>query len=166
MIHALLIATRLQRLRGNANFFATAPIHGSSGFAQPTCHPLCSGQPLSEQRNLPVGCASCSHTSPAAGGASIPSVELRAMPKAKQQSSLVRSIGTLAVISLIALVLLLSLAITTGAGHSFDQIALALPIFFVLLFLATSTGAWLQVEDFFAEPKPRLSTSPTRAPPA
>jgi choline-glycine betaine transporter len=88
------------------------------------------------------------------------------MRRAKQKSSLVRSIWTLAVISLIALVLALSLAITSGAGHDFGQIALALPIFFVLLFLATSIGDWLQVEDFFAEPKPRLSTSHTRAPPA
>jgi hypothetical protein len=88
------------------------------------------------------------------------------MPKTKQQSSLVRSIWTLAVISLIAMVLVLSLAIITGAGHSFDQIALALPIFVVLLFLATSIGDWLQVEDFFTELRPRLSTSLTRAPPA
>jgi hypothetical protein len=67
---------------------------------------------------------------------------------------------------MIALVLLLSTAITSGAGHGFDQIALALPIFFVLLFLATSIGNWLQLEDFFIEPKPRLSTFRTRAPPA
>jgi hypothetical protein len=67
---------------------------------------------------------------------------------------------------MIALVLVLSTAITSGAGHGFDQIALALPIFFVLLFLATSIGNWLQLEDFFIEPKPRLSTFRTRAPPA
>jgi hypothetical protein len=70
------------------------------------------------------------------------------------------------VASVIALVLALSIAITSGAGHSFDQIALALPIFFVLLFLAASIGDWLQVEDFFIEPKPRFSPSLTRAPPA
>jgi hypothetical protein len=70
------------------------------------------------------------------------------------------------VASVIALVLALSVAITSGAGHSFDQIALALPIFFVLLFLAASIGDWLQVEDFFIEPKPRFSSSLTRAPPA
>jgi hypothetical protein len=67
---------------------------------------------------------------------------------------------------MIALVLVLSIAITSGAGHSFDQIALSLPIFFVFLFLATPVGDWLQVEDFFTEPKPRVSTSLTRAPPA
>jgi hypothetical protein len=88
------------------------------------------------------------------------------MHRAKQQSSLVRSIWTLAVISVIALLLVLSVAITSGVGHGFDQITLALPIFFVLLFLATSIGDWLQVEDFFTEHKPRLSTSLTRAPPA
>ncbi len=70
------------------------------------------------------------------------------------------------VASVIALVLALSIAITSGAGHSFDQIALALPIFFVFLFLAASIGDWLQAEDFSFEPKPRLSTSLTRAPPA
>jgi choline-glycine betaine transporter len=99
-------------------------------------------------------------------GGSITSVESEAMRRAEQQSPLVRSIWALAVLSLIALLLVLSLAITTGAGHSFDQIALALPIFFVFLILATSIGDWLQVEDFFAEPKPRLSTALTRAPPA
>jgi hypothetical protein len=66
----------------------------------------------------------------------------------------------------IALVVALSIAITSGAGHSFDQIALALPIFFVLLFLATSIGDWLPAEDSAFEPKPRFSTSLTRAPPA
>jgi hypothetical protein len=88
------------------------------------------------------------------------------MHRAKQQSSLVRSIWTLAVISVIALLLVLSVAITSGVGHGFDQITLALPIFFVLLFLATSIGDWLQTEDSPLTPKPRLSTSPTRGPPA
>jgi bacteriorhodopsin len=88
------------------------------------------------------------------------------MRRAKQQSSLVRSIWTLAVVLLIALVLILSIAITSGAGQSFDQIALALPIFFFLLFLITLIGSRLLVEDFFIEPMPRLSTSLTRAPPA
>jgi hypothetical protein len=88
------------------------------------------------------------------------------MRRAEQQFLPVRSIWALAVLSLIALLLVLSIAITSGAGHGFDQIALALPIFFVFLFLATSIGDWLQVEDFSAQPKPRLSTSLTRAPPA
>jgi hypothetical protein len=66
----------------------------------------------------------------------------------------------------IALVLALSIAITSGAGHSFDQIALALPIFFVLLSLAVSVGDWLQAEDLGFETQPQFSTSHTRAPPA
>jgi hypothetical protein len=70
------------------------------------------------------------------------------------------------VIVMIALVLALSIATTNGAGHSFDQSALALPIFFVFSFLATSIGDWLRPEDAFLETKPRLSTSPSRAPPA
>jgi preprotein translocase SecE subunit len=66
----------------------------------------------------------------------------------------------------IALVLALSIAITSGAGHNFDQIALALPIFFVLLFLAASIGDWLQAEDSALKPQPRFSTALSRAPPA
>jgi uncharacterized Tic20 family protein len=89
-----------------------------------------------------------------------------AMRRAKQQCSLARFTLAIVVMSIIALVLILSIAITSGAGHGFDQIALALPIFFVLLFLATSIGDWLLLEDFFIEPKPRLSASHTRAPPA
>ena len=100
------------------------------------------------------------------GQGSTPSVESRVMGRVKQQIVPGRSIWALAVLSLIALLLVLSLTIASGAGHGFDQISLALPIFFVFLFLATSIGDWLQVEDFFTEPKPRLSTSLTRAPPA
>ena len=55
------------------------------------------------------------------------------------------------VITIIAFLLLLSVAITSGAGHGFDQIALALPIFFVVLVLATSISDWLELEDFFIE---------------
>jgi hypothetical protein len=88
------------------------------------------------------------------------------MFRANQKSSPVRSKWAFVSISMIVLVLALSLAIATGAGHSFDQIALALPIFFVLLFLPTSIGDWLQVEDFITESRPRLSTSLSRAPPA
>jgi TRAP-type C4-dicarboxylate transport system permease small subunit len=87
------------------------------------------------------------------------------MRRAKQQSLLVRFFWTLMVASMIALVLALSVAITSGVGHSFDQIALALPIFFVLLFLAASIS-WLQAEDLLLELKPRFSNSLTRAPPA
>jgi hypothetical protein len=102
----------------------------------------------------------------APGHGSIPSVESEVMRRAKQQFLPVRSIWVLAALSLIALLLVLSLAIASDAGPGFDHILLALPIFFVLLFLATSIGDWLPVEDFFTEPKPRLSSSLTRAPPA
>lgn len=88
------------------------------------------------------------------------------MGRVKQQSSLFRCILTVAVMSMIALLLVLSFAITTGVGHGFDQITLALPNFFVLLLLAAPIGDWLQVEDLFIKPTPRLSTSLTRAPPA
>jgi hypothetical protein len=63
-------------------------------------------------------------------------------------------------------VLLLSVAIVSAADHAFDQISLALPIFFILLLLATSIGEWLELEDCFIESKPRLSIIRTRAPPA
>jgi len=70
------------------------------------------------------------------------------------------------VASVIVLVLALSIAITSGVGHSFDQIELALPIFFVLLFLAASIGDWLQAEDSTLESQPQFFTALTRAPPA
>ena len=88
------------------------------------------------------------------------------MRRANQQGLLGRSTLTIVVISIIAFLLLLSVAITSGAGHGFDQIALALPIFFIVLLLATSVGDWLEFEDFFIEPGPRLSTVCPRAPPA
>jgi hypothetical protein len=77
-----------------------------------------------------------------------------------------RFVWAMVVISTIALVLMLSIAITLNPGHGFDQITLALPIFIIFLFLAVSTGGWLQIEDFFLELKPRLSASLTRGPPA
>lgn len=89
-----------------------------------------------------------------------------AMRNAKQRCSLSRFTLAVVVISLVALVLMLSITVTSGAGRGYDQIALALPIFFVLLFLATSIGDWLQSKDLFIELKPRLSTFHTRAPPA
>jgi hypothetical protein len=70
------------------------------------------------------------------------------------------------VVAIIASVLLLSVAIVSAADHGFDQVSLALPILFVLLLLATSIGEWLDLEDCFIEPKPRLSIIRTRAPPA
>jgi hypothetical protein len=94
------------------------------------------------------------------------SVQSSAMSRAKRQCWMDRFVWAMVVISTIALVLMLSIAITLDRGHSFDQIALALPIFVILLFLAVSTGGWLQSEDFFLELEPRLSASLTRGPPA
>jgi hypothetical protein len=88
------------------------------------------------------------------------------MRKAKQQRWLGRCTLAVVVAFTIALVLVLSIAITSGAGHDFHQFALASPVFFVFFFLATSLGDWLHFEDFFIETKPRFSASPTRAPPA
>jgi hypothetical protein len=93
-------------------------------------------------------------------------VKLIAMRGANQQRLLGRSVLTIVVIGTIAFLLLLSVAIASGAGHSFDQIALALPTLFVILFLAPSIGGWLELEDFFIEPEPGLSTVCPRAPPA
>jgi len=85
---------------------------------------------------------------------------------AKQQRRMGRFTWAMAVISAIALVFMLSITITLNPGHGFDQVTLALPVFFVLLFLAILIGGWLQIEDLFLESKPRLSVSLTRGPPA
>jgi Kef-type K+ transport system membrane component KefB len=77
-----------------------------------------------------------------------------------------RLIWAMVVISAIALVFMLSIAITLNPGHGFGQVMLALPIFFVLLFLAVLICGWLQVEEFYLQPKPQLSASLTRGPPA
>jgi hypothetical protein len=89
-----------------------------------------------------------------------------AMRRAKPQSSLDRITRAVVVVSIIALVLILSLAINSGTGHGFHPIVLALPVFFVLLILATTIGDWLQPEDSFLAPQPHLFASHTRAPPA
>ena len=88
------------------------------------------------------------------------------MSRENRQGLLGRSILTIVVLSIIAFLLLLSVAITSGAGHGFDQIALALPIFFVVLLLATPVGDWLELEDFLIEAEPQLSSVCPRAPPA
>jgi hypothetical protein len=88
-----------------------------------------------------------------------------AMRKVNQRRRLSSSALAVVVLSIAALVVILSVAVTSGAGHGFEQIALALPIFFVLLFLA-SIEDWLQLEDSLLQPEPRLSLSHTRAPPA
>ena len=88
------------------------------------------------------------------------------MNRAAQRSWVGRFAWAMVVLSAIALVLILSTAMTLSAGHGLDQITLALPIFFVFCFMARSLGDWLDIEEFSFEPKPRLSTSLTRGPPA
>jgi hypothetical protein len=70
------------------------------------------------------------------------------------------------VILAVALILVLSIATTLGAAHGFDQTTLALPVLFLFLFLPTSVGDWLDVEDPIFTAKPRFSPSLSRGPPA
>lgn len=95
-----------------------------------------------------------------------PSVESLAMSREKQQYRVGRSAWVMVAIFTITLVLMLSITLSLGSGHGFDQVTLALPVFFVFLLLATLISGWLQIEDFFLEPKPQLSASLTRGPPA
>ena len=88
------------------------------------------------------------------------------MSRAKKTSWIRGSAWAVVATLAIALVLILSIAITLGAGHSFHQITLALPVFFVLLFLATSIGDWLDLADLVFKPQLQLSPSFTRGPPA
>jgi hypothetical protein len=64
----------------------------------------------------------------------------------------------------IALVLILSVASTLGV-HSFAQTVLALPVFFLYLFLPAAIGDWLDIEDFAVAPEQRFSPSLSRGPP-
>ncbi len=70
------------------------------------------------------------------------------------------------VIVAIAAILILSVASTLGTAHGFTQTVLALPVLFVFLFLPTTIGDWLDIEDFAVAPKPRFSPSLSRGPPA
>jgi hypothetical protein len=70
------------------------------------------------------------------------------------------------VIVAIALILTLSIATTLSAAHGLDQTTLALPIFFLFLFLPISVGDWLDIEDSIFISKPRFSPSLSRGPPA
>jgi hypothetical protein len=65
----------------------------------------------------------------------------------------------------IALVMILSVASTLGV-HSFAQTVLALPVFFLFLFLPAAIGDWLDIEDFAVAPEQRFSPSLSRGPPA
>jgi Kef-type K+ transport system membrane component KefB len=87
------------------------------------------------------------------------------MFRAKQQSRFGQFAWAMVVMCTVAFVLMLSIATASSLGHAFDQVTLALPVYFVLLFLAVLIVGWLQLEGFFLEPKPRLSASLTRGPP-
>ena len=64
----------------------------------------------------------------------------------------------------IALVLILSVASTLGV-HSFAQTVLALPVFFLFLFLPAAIGDWLDIEDCAVAPEQRFPPSLSRGPP-
>jgi hypothetical protein len=70
------------------------------------------------------------------------------------------------VIVSIALILILSIATTLSAAHSFDQTTLALPIFFLFLSLPIAVGDWLDIEDAFFTSQSQFSPSLSRGPPA
>ena len=87
------------------------------------------------------------------------------MRKAKQSNSLHRSILVIGVVCTIALLLMLSLAFASAAGHSFDHIVLALPAFFFVLVVAASAHEWLRAEDPSFDSRVWASAAHTRAPP-
>jgi hypothetical protein len=87
------------------------------------------------------------------------------MTRATKQCWIGRFAWAIVVIVAIALILVLSVATALGA-HGFDQTTLALPIFFLFLFLPSSVGDWLDIEDSFFISKPRFSHSLSRGPPA
>jgi hypothetical protein len=88
------------------------------------------------------------------------------MSKATKQCWIGRFAWAMVVILAVALVLVLSIATTLGVAHGLDHTTLALPIFFLFLFLPTSVGDWLDVEDCIFTSKPRFSPSLSRGPPA
>lgn len=88
------------------------------------------------------------------------------MHRAKQQSSLRQPLLVVAIVCMIALVLMLSFALASAAGHSFDHVSLALPVFFLLLLLTLSAGERLPTKSLAVLPKVSASPAPSRAPPA
>jgi len=87
------------------------------------------------------------------------------MSRATKQCWIGRFAWAMVAVVAIALVLILSVASTLGV-HSFAQTVLALPVFFLFLFLPAAIGDWLDVEDLAVAPKPRFSPSLSRGPPA
>jgi hypothetical protein len=88
------------------------------------------------------------------------------MPRAHQHHRQSSSLFVLAVAATIAFLLLFSILLASSAGPGFYHIALDLPVFFLLLFLAACTNDWLEAEDTLFLTRPSESTPPTRAPPA
>jgi hypothetical protein len=88
------------------------------------------------------------------------------MARATKQRWVGRFAWAMVAIVAIVLILILSTATTLGATHSFDQTTLALPIFFLFLFLPAPVGDWLAIEDSIFKSKPRFSPSLSRGPPA
>ena len=86
------------------------------------------------------------------------------MSRATKQCWIGRFAWAMVAVVAIALVLILSVASTLGV-HSFAQTVLALPVFFLFLFLPAAIGDWLDVEDLAVAPKPRFSPSLSRGPP-
>jgi hypothetical protein len=69
-------------------------------------------------------------------------------------------------VAIVAIALLLTLAVASALGaHGFAQTVLALPVFFLFLFLPVAIGDWLDIEDSVFAPKPRFSPSLSRGPP-
>ena len=86
------------------------------------------------------------------------------MSRATKQCWIGRFAWAMVAVVAIALVLILSVASTLGV-HSLAQTVLALPVFFLFLFLPAAIGDWLDIEDFAVAPKPRFSPSLSRGPP-
>ena len=87
------------------------------------------------------------------------------MSRATRQCGIGRFLWAMVAIVAVVVILILSVASTLGV-HGFAQTVLALPVLFVFLFLPAAIGDWLDIEDFAVAPKPRLSPSLSRGPPA
>jgi len=87
------------------------------------------------------------------------------MNGATRQGSIARFVWAMVAIAAVAVILIFSIGSTLGV-HGFAQTVLALPVFFVFLFLAAASGDWLEIEDLAVAPKPRFSPSLSRGPPA
>ena len=70
-------------------------------------------------------------------------------------------------VAVVAIALLLTFSVASTLGvHGFAQNVLALPVFFLFLFLPTAIGDRLDIEDWVFAHETRLSPSLSRGPPA